>query len=205
MTRHRFDQQSPVFTSTSATEAPRSLSSGATPDDDVVLMRRVAMRDPQAFETLYTQYAPRLRGYLSRHLEQQELVDEVLNDTMMAMWQNASRFDIAIAPLPAWLHGIARHKLKRAWSHTTATTSPLTSEGIDHESPEAVLRYQELADRLNQAVGLLSSELQTVFELLVYQGWTCQDVAIRTGVPVSTVTTRAWRVRQRLAAVVEVS
>ncbi len=166
MTRYRLDQQSTGCTSGTATEAPRSLSSGATPDDDATLMRRVAMRDPQAFETLYAQYAPRLRCYLSRHLAQQELVDEVLNDTMMTVWQNASRFDITIAPLSAWLHGIARHKLRRAWSHTTATTSPCVSEGIDYESPEVVLRYQELADQLNQAVDLMSSEQQTVFELL---------------------------------------
>src|SRR5688500_7296166 len=62
-------------------------------DDDLAIIRRVAEKDRQAFETLYYRYAQRLYRYLSKLVRQRELVEEALNDTMLAVWQNASRFN----------------------------------------------------------------------------------------------------------------
>ncbi|ETW94569.1 MAG: hypothetical protein ETSY1_34270 [Candidatus Entotheonella factor] len=193
-----------TLTANTATIAPtRSSASETIRDDDIALMHRVATQDAQAFDTLYARYAPRLLGYLVHHLRQRELAEEALNDTMMVLWQHAARFNPAVATLAAWLYGIARHKARKAWRRIAATPQPdVTSEGIDYESPEDVLLRWEQTGTFAKAMKMLPPEQQTALELLAFRGWTCQDIAARTGVPVSTVTTRVWRARRHLAAAI---
>jgi RNA polymerase sigma factor (sigma-70 family) len=80
-------------------------------DEDLMLMRRVAAGDRQAFEMLYRRYGPRLAGYLTKLLHQRELVEEVLDDVMLVVWQNAARFD-PTARFSTWLFGSAHNNSK---------------------------------------------------------------------------------------------
>jgi DNA-directed RNA polymerase specialized sigma24 family protein len=54
-------------------------------EDDLILIRRLAAKDRQAFETLSHRYARRLYGYLARFIMQQEAAEEVLNDVMLVI------------------------------------------------------------------------------------------------------------------------
>lgn len=62
-------------------------------EEDRILIRHIAAKDREAFKTFYYRYAPRLGGYLSKLLKSRELVEEVINDVMLVVWQNAARFD----------------------------------------------------------------------------------------------------------------
>ena len=61
--------------------------------DDQELIHRVVTRDYQAFEQLYQRYARRLWGYLRRLLPPQILPEDVLNEVMLLVWQQAARCD----------------------------------------------------------------------------------------------------------------
>jgi Sigma-70 region 2 len=80
------------------------------------LMRAVANKDRRAFESLYYAYAPRLGRFLVRILKRRDLVDEVLNDVMLVVWQSAERYDPERSRLSTWLFGIAHNKALKALS-----------------------------------------------------------------------------------------
>ena len=61
--------------------------------DELTLLRKVAAKDRKAFETLYHLYYRRLFGYLLKMTRRAELVEEVLNDVMLAIWKGAASFD----------------------------------------------------------------------------------------------------------------
>jgi hypothetical protein len=61
------------------------LPASTSADDDFTLIRRMAAKDRQAFETLYYRYARRLYGYVSKFLRQPEVVEEVLDDTLFVV------------------------------------------------------------------------------------------------------------------------
>src|SRR6185295_5831822 len=63
------------------------------PNDELALLRRVATKDRKAFEALYHLYYRRLFGYLLKLTRRAELVEEVLNDVMLAVWKGAPSFD----------------------------------------------------------------------------------------------------------------
>src|ERR1700712_3756491 len=81
--------------------------------DELALLHRVAAKDRRAFETLYPLYYRRLFGYLLKLTRRAELVEEVLNDVMFAIWKGAASFDGRSRP-STWIFGIAYHKALKA-------------------------------------------------------------------------------------------
>ena len=66
--------------------APSRFSAGtAAETTDLELIRAVAGKDRHALKQLYERYAPRVGRYLLKLLKQPELVDEAVNDTMLAV------------------------------------------------------------------------------------------------------------------------
>jgi RNA polymerase sigma factor (sigma-70 family) len=171
-------------------------------DDDLALIRRVAEKDRRAFETLYYRYAQRLHRYLSKLVRQRELVEEVLNDTMLAVWQNASRFNHT-SRLSTWMFGIAHHKALKALTRASheAANVPLATqeERIDGEGPQGAMMRQELGKTLARALETLPPEQRAVVELTFYHEHSYREIAEITGCPVNTVKTRIFHARRRLA------
>ena len=173
--------------------------------DDVLLLHRLAIQDPQAFDTFYAGYAPRLRGYLARLLSDQALVDEVCNDVMLVVWQHATRIPPTVS-LWAWLCGIARHKARKAGARASSRAIvPVMSQADNPETPESMLLHQESRRRLTRALDALPFSERTTLGLLLQQGCAYQDIAAVLDIPVSTVRTRVSRACQRLRSLVATS
>jgi RNA polymerase sigma-70 factor (ECF subfamily) len=162
----------------------------------------VAAKDRQAFEILYHRYARRLYRYLSKLITQRELIEEVLDDVMLVVWQNAARFNHT-SRISTWIFGIAYHKalkaLTRSSNQSPDMPSAMPEEWIDREGPEGAMRRQELHSILARALETLSPELRTVVELTFYHECSYQEIAEITECPVNTVKTRMFHARRRLA------
>jgi RNA polymerase sigma-70 factor (ECF subfamily) len=168
--------------------------------DEAVLMQQVAAGDAHAFEILYTRYAPRLRGFLRRRLGQHDLVEDVLNETMLALWQHAARFDPR-QRLSTWIWGITRHKAGKArWATRPQPEWPaLTPASHDQDNPEHQLIRQERAGAMTRALAQLPPPQRAVLTLAYYEHDTYQEMAQRLGCSVYTVKTRLEQARRRLA------
>jgi RNA polymerase sigma-70 factor (ECF subfamily) len=176
-------------------------SASTTEDDDFALIRRVAAKDRQAFEILYQCYARRLYGYLSKFLRQPEIVEEVLDDIMLVVWQNASRFDYT-SRLSTWIFGIAYHKALKALARASkepADPLPDVPKWSDQDDPEEIMARQELGHALARALEALSPEQRAVVELTFYHECSYREIAAIIKCPVNTVKTRMFHAHRRLA------
>ena len=170
-------------------------------DDDAELIHRVAAKDRRAFETLYQRYVQRLHRYLSRQIQSPELTEEVLDDVMLVVWQNAGRYSGA-SRVSTWIFGIAHHKARKAWTRlaSRAATTPLSNDEVaGGEGPEDVTMRAELDRLLARELDALSPEQRAVVELTFYDGWSYQEIAEIMRVPVNTVKSRMFHARRRLA------
>jgi RNA polymerase sigma-70 factor (ECF subfamily) len=139
-----------------------------------------------------------------RSLAPPELSDEVLQDVMLVLWQRAAQVPPHV-PLIAWLSGVARHKALKARARMgTPAVVPTAPESLDYEEPEAVALRREHLLMLTAALDRLPRSERMALELLAYQECSPQEIAMQTGVPVSTVRTWVSRARQRLRAYVSV-
>jgi RNA polymerase sigma factor (sigma-70 family) len=168
-------------------------------NDEAALLRRVAAKDRRAFEALYHLYYRRLFGYLLKLTRRADLVEEVLNDVMLAIWKGAASFDGRSRP-STWIFGIAYHKaLKALARRSQEPAGPQEGpEPVDTEEPERLAVRRELAGVLNRAIGTLSPDQRAVVELTYYYGLAYQEIAEIVGCPVNTVKTRMFHARRRL-------
>jgi RNA polymerase sigma-70 factor (ECF subfamily) len=185
----------------SETCVPHPLSpSAASTADDQALIRRVAARDPHAFEELYQRHARRLRGYLRRLLPPHVLPEDVLHEVMLIVWQQAAQCD-PCKSLLAWLFGIARHKAMDA--RRAASPRPMPPPAAAAESAAEALEVQvlrhDLAQTVTQAVAGLPPAERQVVELTYYHDLSYPEIATLLACSVNTVKARGARARHRLA------
>lgn len=196
---------------------PRPVAGTAIANADLDLIRAVACKDRRAFKQLYDRYAPRIGSYLLKFLKRPELVDEAVNDTLLAVWQNADRFDPAAGQLSTCLFCIAHHKGLKVLRQTgkfradqSIDTLPPAAldEAEDREEapqaaaphgPEQTVMGWELGGILKWALDQLSPEHRSVIELTFGEERSYPEIAEIVGCPLNTVKTRMFHARKKLA------
>src|SRR5947208_8877124 len=77
--------------------------------DDRQLLKRIAVGDRQALSELYVRYQRPLFNYLLQLTPDYGLAEELLQDTLIAVWKSARSFEGRSSVL-TWLIGIARRQ-----------------------------------------------------------------------------------------------
>jgi RNA polymerase sigma-70 factor, ECF subfamily len=162
------------------------------------LLARIAARDRQAMREFYLIYHRRLARFLSRLTSRYEVVEEIINDTLVVVWQKAADFR-GDSRVSTWIIGIAyRRGLKSLRAERRADESmqmPLPRElSLNDESAAQA----ESEDWLGRALSQLPTEQRAVLELTYYLGYSCEEIARIMECPVNTVKTRMFHARQKL-------
>jgi RNA polymerase sigma-70 factor (ECF subfamily) len=168
---------------------------------DGELLTAIAAGDRAAFEALYRRYEPWLATRLRYRCADPALVDDVVQETFLAIWRGSARYrergDVA-----GWLWQIgfrrlvdairgqrARDRLLRLLAGRRRRTAPSAEEellvGVEHGD-------------LAGALARLSPELRAVMQATVLDGLTTREAAALLGIPAGTVKTRAMRARRQL-------
>jgi RNA polymerase sigma-70 factor (ECF subfamily) len=176
--------------------------SDASPDEGT-LVKRVAGGDDGAFEALYRCYYPRLRRFLERVTRRPQLVEEVLNDTMLVVWRKANTYNLR-SKVSTWIFGIAFRRALKAMKRVDEPVDFDADSDVDVVSPgpESAMQQVELRAMLNRALSALSPEHRAVLELTYYEGHSCREIADIMGCPVDTVKTRMFHARRRLKVLI---
>lgn len=165
---------------------------------DTELVSAAADGDRAALETLYQRHAPWLMLRLQRRCADDGLVDEVVQDTFVAVWRGAGRYD-GRGDVAAWIWGIGVRRMVDALRRQPKSL-PVSWAGApdpDLSAEERVLlgvQYGDLAGALDR----LSPELRAVVQATVLDGLTTGEAARLLGIPQGTVKTRMMRARAQL-------
>ena len=163
------------------------------------LLERVRARDLHAFERLYRIYQPRLARFLFNLVQRPQLVEEVLNDTMMVVWDTAGNFRGG-SKLSTWVFSIAYRKAMKAkmrWPDPVEE-QPFDPRVSNDPGPDEELEHQRLHDALMTAMNELSADHRAVVDLTYFHGLGYREIAEIMHCPVDTVKTRMFHARRRL-------
>jgi len=163
------------------------------PRSDGDLLRAVADRDRAALRDLYDRHAPWLRARLRRRCSDEGIVEEVLQDTFLAVWRKPESFRGA-GDVPAWLWGIGIRRLLAAVRPRRPLPLRLLVAPPAPSAEDVVLLGVEHGD-LAAAVNGLSPELRDVVRAVALDGLTSREAAPLLAVPAGTVRTRMARAR----------
>jgi RNA polymerase sigma-70 factor (ECF subfamily) len=162
-------------------------------------VQRIALGDRRAFESLYRLYFPRLRRFLGAMLPRAQLVEEVLDDTMMVVWRRAATFDPQ-SKASTWIFGIAyRSALAALRRHDEPAEDPDADAWASLEpGPEQLTGLSQLREALSSAMAQLSPNHRAVVDLTYFHELDYNEIAEIMNCPVDTVKTRMFHARRRL-------
>ncbi len=178
---------------------PRTESPRSTVLEERALLDRVKAQDVHAFERLYRIYQPRLARFLATLVQRPQLVEEVLDDTMMVVWQTAGSFR-GTSKLSTWIFAIAYRKALKArarWPEPVED-EPFDSRVSSDPGPDQHLHHRRLHDALVAAMNELSTEHRSVVDLTYFHCMGYREIAEIMNCPVDTVKTRMFHARRRL-------
>jgi RNA polymerase sigma-70 factor (ECF subfamily) len=162
-----------------------------------LLLQRVADRDRQAFEELYTTYHRRLSRFLMRLAPRFDFAEEIINDTFWVVWRKAGDFRGA-SRVSTWIMGIAYRRALRALrdERQVATTNRRASE---EDAPgEDSAANADLQDWISRGLAELPEEQRLTLELAYFLGYSCEEISAITGSPVGTIKARMFHAREKL-------
>jgi RNA polymerase sigma-70 factor, ECF subfamily len=188
----------PTFSTSRLGQATR----GGREKSDLELLAATARGRSSAFTLLYARYERRVYQYVRTFVRQPAIAEEVVIDTMMAIWSGAHAFN-RNSRVSTWILGIARHKAIDAVRKIKNYTDhgSIDSAGAIEDASEAPLaavdrNYQE--QFMLRAIARLSPDHQEILRLAYYEGLAYEDIATFLSIPDNTVKTRVFYAKQRL-------
>jgi RNA polymerase sigma-70 factor (ECF subfamily) len=168
--------------------------------DDAELVRAVAAGDRAALATLYRRHSQVLLAQLMLEVGEQTLSEELLQDTMLAVWRGAASFR-GDAKVRTWLIAIARRQARdrlrrhrlRSVDDTLLTESPAAEPG-----PEQHALGRAEAAAVASAIRALSRPHRELIGLVFGAGLTMAEAAQVLEIPLGTVKSRLSAARAAL-------
>lgn len=163
---------------------------------DAELLAAVAAGDRRAFADLYQRHAPWLVLRLARRCADPGLVDEAVQDTFVAVWQSARKWD-GRGEVAAWVWGIGVRRLIDGLRKHRPVVIAEANRELVASAEEQVLVGVEYGE-LGRALSQLSPELRSVIEATALDGLTTKEAGRLLGIPAGTVKSRLVRARAAL-------
>lgn len=179
---------------------PSTSSSYEGFDPDWTLMRSMADGDVRALNEVYARYGPMLLGFLNARLPSRQLAEEVLQDVMLAVWDNAKKFE-ARSKVKTWLLVIARNRAINATRRKKLSLIDISQvfdlKSDDTGPMESVVRH-EMQDKVRDAIHKLPEGQREVLVLVFYHQLTGPEVAEVLDISEGTVKSRLHRAKENL-------
>ena len=159
------------------------------------LLERVARADQTAFDELYTRVSAPVYGVIRRVLRDPAQSEEVAQEVLIFIWQNATRYEPTRGSAMGWIMTIAQRRAidrVRSEQATTARHQRLAAHDFDTDYDCVAEEVESNLDRaaVRRCLDCLTPTQRQAVQLAYYGGHTYREVADLLGVPLGTVKTR---------------
>lgn len=179
--------------------------------DDVLLLRRAAKGDEEAFTALYRRNQAALYRFALRMTGNVWAAEEVVQDVFMTLMREPKKYDAARGPLGAYLFGIARNRVMKHLERLPREVSleEHSENGSQHRgtvnsfTPAHSAELSERAQHVRAAVLELPAEFRETVVLCELEELSYEEAARLLDCPIGTIRSRLHRGRALLLAKLE--
>lgn len=184
----------------------RTVISIADTDQLRQLLAQCSLGDRRAFEMLYRSVSPRLHGVALRFMRRPELAEEVLQESFVRIWNNASRYEAHLSAPLTWMINITRNQaIDQLRKHRDRPLTDLEEQSLVDESPSAheQLTSAREANALNRCLESLEGMQRQSITVAYFQGLSCSELAEHLAAPLGSVKSWIRRGMERLRRCLE--
>ncbi|WP_311272453.1 MULTISPECIES: sigma-70 family RNA polymerase sigma factor [Rhizobium] len=171
------------------------------------LIKAVATeRSVEAFEVLFRYYGPRVRIYMLRQVRDAQAAEELMQETMMTVWNKAALFDPTRGNVSAWIFRIARNLRIDAHRKDKRPEFDINDPAfLKEDAPAADTQLEEVQDaqRLHRALAQLPKEQLDLLKRSFFDEASHSTIAEQLGLPIGTVKSRIRLAFAKLRAALE--
>lgn len=148
-----------------------------TKDDAIVQLLQNQNR--QAIEKIYDKYGAALYGVILRIVQCEKTAVEVLQQSLLQIWKNATHYDVYQGRLFSWMLQICRKKsieileIKKKQAASASTSSDYSV----YDSKVLLNQMIKSSGDLKKNILELDKKCREVIDLIYIQGYTLQEVA----------------------------
>lgn len=148
------------------------------PDDEASLMVAVSEGNENAFQRLLHMHVDSINRFARRMIISSHEADDITQETMLRLWQQAGKFDPQRSKLTTWLHSITRNlcidHLRRGARLTSLDDSDnpiaaISTSDAQTPSPEMDLESLDTKHRVQLALFALPERQRSALILSYYQ------------------------------------
>lgn len=165
------------------------------------LLSEIGKGNESAMKTLYTAYSRRVYVFAHNRLRDHGAAEEVVVDTMHAVWRHPDRFR-GESKFSTWLLGIARYKLLTIMRQRKQDPEQIEDYEDDLPSEDAgafeTLAQQQRHEGVRLCMDKLPDEQRECLHLVFYEGCSLAEVATVQACPENTVKTRLFHARKKI-------
>lgn len=172
---------------------------------DAQLLVRYMAGDEVAFREIVNRYKNSLYAFLRRFLSQQDLIDDVFQETFLQLFTSRDKFDTT-RPLRPWLFTIAANKAKDALRKqqrtaaiaigTIADADQMSFDDVlntltaDEQIPYDNIEKSETALRVRKIIANMPDNLREIIILAYFNKFSYKQMADILSIPIGTVKSR---------------
>ncbi|MDA0146794.1 RNA polymerase sigma factor [Vibrio sp. LaRot3] len=173
-------------------------------------MDKVKAQDRQAFALVFSHFSPRLKQFALKHVGNEQVALEIVQDTLATVWQKSALFNGAKSSLSTWIYTIARNLCFDLLRKQKGRDAYLLSEDIwpsdflppdlvDHYAPE----HEMLKEQVVKFLDILPDAQKKVVQAVYLEELPHQQVADMFDIPLGTVKSRLRLAVERLRHTIE--
>jgi RNA polymerase sigma-70 factor (ECF subfamily) len=160
------------------------------------ILKRIALGDRAAVEECLDQYGGLVWSLARKSLWNAEDAEDAVQEIFIDIWKNAERFDPERSSETTFIAMIARRRIIDRLRFAGRRIKPEPLEDItkepfsgSHEKIQVCVEASQAAKAINE----LKPEQKQVLQLAIVEGFSHQEIADATGMPLGTVKTHARR------------
>jgi RNA polymerase sigma-70 factor (ECF subfamily) len=173
----------------------------ASDTPDVALVRSIAAGNKHAMQVLFARHNVRVFRFVLRLVGDKSAAEDLVSEVFLDIWRQAGRFH-GRSQVTTWLLAIARNKaLSALRRRSTEELDEEAAAAIEDtgNNPEVTMQKRQKAKVLLNCLTQLSPTHREAIDLVYYHEKSIDELAEITGVPPSTVKTRMFYARKRIA------
>lgn len=151
--------------------------------------------DKGAYTRFLGEVSELLKKFLLRRMENSELTEDVLQDTLLSVHRARHTFHPE-KPLGPWLYAICEHRILdfyRKYRRLEAREVALPDEIMEWAAPSLESRETENGQKIFEALERLPTNQREVITLLKIEELSVREIAVKTGMSESAVKVTAFR------------